>query len=79
MIVKFFELKRKELKCKNFLLYGNNKGLIEERGFPTDIYTNPQSSYTQKLIKAIPKGTIKAIKAEQLKRDGNIAFRSNFQ
>ncbi len=31
MIVKFFELKRKDLKkTKYFLLYGNNKGLIEE-------------------------------------------------
>ena len=31
MIVKFFELKKKDLKKnKYFLLYGNNKGLIEE-------------------------------------------------
>ena len=31
MIVKFFELKNKDLKQnKYFLLYGNNKGLIEE-------------------------------------------------
>ena len=31
MIVKFFELKNKDLKKnKYFLLYGNNKGLIEE-------------------------------------------------
>ena len=31
MIVKFFELKKKNLKeFQFFLLYGNNKGLIEE-------------------------------------------------
>ena len=30
MIVKFFELKKKFKKNKYFLLYGNNKGLIEE-------------------------------------------------
>jgi peptide/nickel transport system ATP-binding protein len=31
-----------------------NKGKIEEAGFPEDIYQNPQSAYTQKLIAAIP-------------------------
>lgn len=30
MIIKFFELNKKQLKCSNFLLYGNNRGLIEE-------------------------------------------------
>ena len=31
MIVKYFELKKKNLNnFKYFLLYGNNKGLIEE-------------------------------------------------
>jgi len=45
-----------------------NKGLIEERGFPEDIYSKPESEYTQKLIDAIPKGSLDAIKAEQLKR-----------
>ena len=30
MIIKFFELNKKQLKCSNFLLYGNNEGLIEE-------------------------------------------------
>tara|TARA_B100001142_G_scaffold113896_1_gene115983 strand:- start:534 stop:1520 length:987 start_codon:yes stop_codon:yes gene_type:complete len=50
MIVKFFELKKKELKCKNFLLYGNNKGLIEETienslkpSFPKNVYTYEES------------------------------------
>lgn len=39
-----------------------NKGRIEEIGDADEIYTNPQSSYTQKLIDAIPK----VIKAEEL-------------
>ena len=30
MIIKFFELKKKDFKYNNFLLYGNNRGLIEE-------------------------------------------------
>jgi peptide/nickel transport system ATP-binding protein len=32
-----------------------NQGKIEEVGFPEDIYHNPKSEYTQKLINAIPK------------------------
>lgn len=35
-----------------------NKGKIEERGKADDIYFNPQSVYTQKLIASIPKGII---------------------
>lgn len=31
-----------------------NKGKIEELGFTTDVFANPQSAYTQKLIDAIP-------------------------
>jgi peptide/nickel transport system ATP-binding protein len=31
-----------------------NKGKIEEQGFPEDIYANPQTAYTKKLIAAIP-------------------------
>jgi peptide/nickel transport system ATP-binding protein len=31
-----------------------NKGKIEEQGFPEDIYDQPQSAYTKKLIEAIP-------------------------
>lgn len=38
-----------------------NKGKIEEIGDADEIYVNPQSSYTQKLIDAIPK----SIKAEE--------------
>jgi peptide/nickel transport system ATP-binding protein len=33
-----------------------NKGRIEEAGYPEDIYSNPQSEYTKRLINAIPKG-----------------------
>lgn len=33
-----------------------NKGKVEEMGIADDIYNNPQKSYTQKLIEAIPKG-----------------------
>jgi peptide/nickel transport system ATP-binding protein len=33
-----------------------NKGKIEEYGSAVDVYNNPQSEYTQKLISAIPKG-----------------------
>ena len=31
-----------------------NKGKIEEQGFSEDVYNNPQSAYTKKLIAAIP-------------------------
>ncbi|MFM7176354.1 MAG: ABC transporter ATP-binding protein [Bacteroidota bacterium] len=33
-----------------------NKGKIEEAGYPDDIYANPKSDYTRKLIAAIPEG-----------------------
>jgi peptide/nickel transport system ATP-binding protein len=33
-----------------------NKGKIEESGKADDIYYNPASAYTQKLIASIPKG-----------------------
>ena len=33
-----------------------NKGKIEETGLADEIYFNPQSAYTQKLIESIPKG-----------------------
>ena len=33
-----------------------NNGKIEEKGDADFIYENPQKSYTQKLIDAIPKG-----------------------
>jgi peptide/nickel transport system ATP-binding protein len=39
-----------------------NKGVIEEMGPADEIYDNPQKSYTQKLIDAIPKGQLSDIK-----------------
>ncbi|MES2138790.1 MAG: ABC transporter ATP-binding protein [Bacteroidota bacterium] len=40
-----------------------NRGKIEEMGDADDIYNNPQTIYTQKLISAIPKGQLEDIKA----------------
>jgi peptide/nickel transport system ATP-binding protein len=38
-----------------------NKGKIEEMGYADDIYSNPQTEYTRKLISAIPKGELEDI------------------
>jgi peptide/nickel transport system ATP-binding protein len=38
------------------------KGKVEEMGDPDEIYSNPKSEYTRKLIDSIPKGTIENIK-----------------
>lgn len=38
-----------------------NEGLIEEMGDADEIYYNPQKSYTQQLISAIPKGRLEDI------------------
>ncbi len=40
-----------------------NQGKIEEIGDPDEIYKNPVSEYTQKLIAAIPKGRLEDIKS----------------
>ena len=40
-----------------------NMGEIEEMGDADDIYNNPQTDYTRKLISAIPKGELEDIKA----------------
>ena len=49
-----------------------NQGKIEELGDADQIYTNPQTEYTRKLISAIPKGELDDIKAamtrKQMKR-----------
>lgn len=37
-----------------------NKGKIEETGAADDIYFNPKSAYTQKLIASVPKGALTA-------------------
>ena len=39
-----------------------NKGKIEEIGLSDEIYNNPQTDYTKKLISAIPKGSLEEIK-----------------
>ncbi|MGB1216557.1 MAG: ABC transporter ATP-binding protein [Saprospiraceae bacterium] len=45
-----------------------NKGKIEEQGIADEIYANPQTSYTQKLISAIPKGRMEDIEARAMAR-----------
>ncbi len=39
-----------------------NKGKIEEMGDADDIYNNPKTEYTQKLISAVPKGQLEDIR-----------------
>lgn len=45
-----------------------NQGQIEEMGNADEIYANPKSEYTKKLISAIPKGEIEDIKASIAKK-----------
>lgn len=45
-----------------------NKGKIEEMGLADEIYNNPQTEYTKKLISAIPKGELDDIKAAIAKK-----------
>lgn len=45
-----------------------NQGKIEEMGDPDDIYKNPLTEYTKRLINAIPKGRIEDIQAAILKK-----------
>ncbi|MGN6646565.1 MAG: ABC transporter ATP-binding protein [Cytophaga sp.] len=45
-----------------------NKGKIEEMGFAEDIYLNPKTDYTKRLIHSIPKGNLEDILLAQLKR-----------
>jgi peptide/nickel transport system ATP-binding protein len=49
------------------------KGKIEEMGDADEIYSNPQSEYTKKLINSIPKGTIENIKASIKKKNDFLA------
>lgn len=44
-----------------------NKGKIEEVGFADDIYNNPTTDYTKKLISAIPKGELDDIRKKMSK------------
>jgi peptide/nickel transport system ATP-binding protein len=48
------------------------KGKIEEMGDPDEIYLNPKSEYTRKLIDSIPKGNMEDIKATRLKKEDTI-------
>lgn len=48
------------------------KGKIEEMGDPDEIYLNPKSDYTRKLIDSIPKGSIENIRAARSKTETNI-------
>ncbi len=45
-----------------------NEGLIEEMGDADEIYYNPQKSYTQQLINAIPKGRLEDIEKAMKQR-----------
>lgn len=45
-----------------------NKGKIEEVNFATDIYQNPQSAYTKRLIESIPNSDLEGIRKAQMKR-----------
>lgn len=48
-----------------------NQGKIEEMGLADEIYNNPQTEYTKKLIGAIPKGELEDIKAAIAKKKAN--------
>ncbi|PBQ31740.1 ABC transporter ATP-binding protein [Sphingobacteriaceae bacterium] len=45
------------------------KGKIEEMGDPDEIYLNPKSEYTRKLIDSIPKGDLENIKDAMLRKE----------
>lgn len=45
------------------------KGKIEEMGDPDEIYLNPKSEYTRRLIDSIPKGTIENIQEAISKKE----------
>jgi len=48
-----------------------NKGKIEEMGASDDIYNDPQTDYTKRLIQAIPKGSTEAIRHRILQNSVN--------
>ncbi|MBA3680833.1 MAG: ABC transporter ATP-binding protein [Bacteroidetes bacterium] len=50
------------------------KGKVEEMGDPDEIYVNPKSDYTRKLIDSIPKGNIDNIKAAIAKKEQHQPF-----
>jgi peptide/nickel transport system ATP-binding protein len=46
------------------------EGKIVEMGLAEDIYSHPQSAYTQKLLEAVPKGSVERIK-ERIQNNAN--------
>ncbi len=50
------------------------QGKIEEIGDADEIYNNPKSDYTKKLISSIPKGKIEDIKAAIANKENNLPF-----
>lgn len=50
------------------------KGKIEEMGDPDEIYINPKSEYTRKLIDSIPKGDLEDIKAARARKENSITL-----
>ena len=48
------------------------KGKIEEIGDADEIYNNPKTEYTKKLINSVPKGTLEDIKASISKKESKI-------
>ncbi|MBD1910480.1 MULTISPECIES: ABC transporter ATP-binding protein [unclassified Leptolyngbya] len=48
-----------------------NRGRVEEIGPADQVYRHPEAAYTQKLIAAIPTGSIDAIRQQQLQRDAS--------
>ena len=48
------------------------KGKIEEIGDADEIYFNPKSEYTKKLIHSIPKGSLEDIKRLQEKKNSTM-------
>jgi peptide/nickel transport system ATP-binding protein len=51
-----------------------NKGKIEEMGDADDIYNNPKTAYTQKLIQSIPKGNLDDIKKAMEKKKNSSVY-----
>ncbi|MBS1636765.1 MAG: ABC transporter ATP-binding protein [Bacteroidetes bacterium] len=49
-----------------------NKGKIEEIGNADDIYNNPQTDYTRKLISSIPKGQLEDIRESMRRKKDNM-------
>jgi len=49
-----------------------NQGKIEEMGDADDIYNNPQTDYTKKLISSIPKGQLIDIKESIERKKRNV-------